>query len=109
MTPEQAKAAGYCITSRKHREATRIDRADWKEHMASKQPDGIAWVDSMISIRCAADHYRRCYSKDTIVVPAAWIKKLPNSGDGPHEFLALGRTDEPERRGWDARAAVKKL
>lgn len=87
MTLNQAKAAGYCITSRAHREATRIDREYWKEHMASKQQGDTTWVESMIRSRCAADHYRRCYSKDTIVVPAAWIKKLPNSIDGPQEFL----------------------
>ena len=73
-TAGEALARGYCITSRAHRHATRIDRPDWKQvtRLAGK-PD--------------ADWYRRCESKDTIIVRQSWLKVLPNSIHGPKEYL----------------------
>ena len=86
LTAEQAMSSGYCITSRAHLMASRIDREDWKTHMSLKRlPSDPGWADRIG--RHAGDHYRRCYSKDTITVPAGWLKKLPNSGDGPNEFI----------------------
>ena len=86
ITAKQAKAAGYCITSRRAPTwATRIDRKDWREHMAAQHPGGMEWVKCLG--KDAADHYRRMYSKDTIVVHSGWVKLLPNSGQGPAEFL----------------------
>ena len=58
---------GYRITSRKHRMATRIDREDWKEHC---EEEGFP-VD--------ADWYRRCVSKDTIIVARDQIKEIGTS------------------------------
>lgn len=73
MKIQEALSRGYCITSRAHRLATRIDRNDWKEVTKLSRPD--------------ADWYRRCESKDTIIVPVSWLKLLPNSLNGPKEFL----------------------
>ena len=36
LTLAQARAAGYCITSRRHRSANRLDRQDWREYMAKQ-------------------------------------------------------------------------
>ena len=86
ISAKQAKAAGYCITSRRAPTwATRIDRKDWREYMASQHARGMEWVKGLG--KDAADHYRRCFSKDTIVVHSGWVKLLPNSGQGPTEFL----------------------
>ena len=66
---------------------TRVDRPDWKEHMAREHSpwdakrgtdDGPRWV------RClgdgAADHYRRVYSMDSIEgVPEPIFKLVPGS------------------------------
>lgn len=87
MRLEDAKAMGYCITSRRGTMATRLDRFDWRAHMATKQPSGERWVKLLG--KAAADHYRRVYSQDTVRVPAEWIGKLPNSADGPTEYLPL--------------------
>jgi hypothetical protein len=84
ITAKQAKAAGYCITSRAATLATRIDREDWREHMADQHPQGMDWVKCLG--KDAADQYRRVYSKDNITVPAGWVKLLPNSGQGPTDF-----------------------
>jgi len=85
MTAEQAATSGYCIISPKAPTwAARIDRKDWREVMAATHCDGMKWVKGMRD--GAADQYRRCHSKDVIVVPTSWIKKLPNSGNGPTEF-----------------------
>ena len=86
ITVEEAKAAGYCITSRRSPTwATRIDRKDWREHMAAQHPRGMEWVKCLGND--AADHYRRVYSADTIIVPGRWINKLPNSRQGPTKFM----------------------
>ena len=90
LTLAQARAAGYCITSRRYRLANRLDRKDWRECMAQQHApwdpkgDGMAWVECLGTH--AADHYRRCYSKDEIVVPEEWCKALGNSITGPQEF-----------------------
>ena len=94
MTPEQAKASGYCITSRSGRHATRIDRKNWREYMAARHcpwstAEGLEWVACLG--KGAADQYRRVYSKDTIVVPESWLKILPNSGSGPSSWKVLDR------------------
>ena len=88
ISAERAKASGYCITSRRSPVwATRIDRKDWREFMASQHPRGMEWVKCLG--KDAADHYRRVYSQDTIVVPSGYVKLLPNSNSGPTEFKGL--------------------
>jgi len=58
---KQLKKRGYRVVSIKHRLVSRIDRADWEDF----NPD--------------EDYYRRCLSKDSIVVPASYLTKIPNS------------------------------
>jgi hypothetical protein len=90
-TVQEAVIEGYAITSRAYKHASRIDREDWRQYMAKKhapwdpEGEGRAWVECL-GDRSAADHYRRCYSKDQIVVPDDWVKILRNSGEGPQEF-----------------------
>jgi hypothetical protein len=76
-------ARGYRITSHTHFIASRVDRPDWKEHMARKQSpwsfdEGLKWV-KVLGEAGAADHYRRCYSHDNVCVGPAGLKTIPNS------------------------------
>jgi hypothetical protein len=83
-TLELALAAGYCIVSRSGLIATRLDREDWSQHLASKFPKpNERWLKHD---RVNADYYRRCISKDKIIVPRSWLELMPNSSDGPTEF-----------------------
>lgn len=88
MDLERLKLLGYCIVSRRHRLAARIDREDWKEVLAAGHVNGMDWVNNMVKHRYAADHYRRCYAKH-IEVPESFIKLLLNSGDPktPQEYM----------------------
>jgi hypothetical protein len=86
MTAKQAAAKGYAIVSRASCWAARIDRHDWREHLAESHPTGMKWVTALGA--SAADQYRRCKSRDVIVVPQGWVRLLPNSGSGPTEFVA---------------------
>ena len=86
MTVEQARASGYCITSRKHRMASRLDTPEWRQRLAASHPGGDGWVERL-GPRNAADFYRRCISKDQITVQPSWIAKLGNSNEGPTEYL----------------------
>lgn len=85
MNPEQAKAAGYAIISRKYYEAARLDTPEWKQRLAATHVDGMDWVDGLGDQR-AADYYRRCRSGDVISVPRSWIRILPNSHNGKSEW-----------------------
>lgn len=84
--------AGYCVVSRKHRRASRIDRPDWREYMAAQhapwdpEGEGMAWVEHMGSR--AGDQYRRVYSRDVLVVSAEALRLLPSSDDGLNRFMA---------------------
>ena len=77
--------AGYAVTSRASCGASRVDRSDWKEYMAKQHSPwdatggGMDWVNWLGNR--AADHYRRCYSKDNISFPNTWMKYMPKSGD----------------------------
>lgn len=83
MTNQQLISAGYRVVSRKHKTLSRIDRADWKQVLAKHQcpwdadGEGMEWVLNL-GERNAEDYYRRCISKDTIVVDD--INGIPNSG-----------------------------
>lgn len=82
MTLAQAQDLGYCIISRRFLQAARIDRADWLEHMNSKN------AGKFRRGTLAASQYRRCHTQDRIAVPSLWIGQLPNSDDpkAPAEF-----------------------
>jgi hypothetical protein len=70
-TVGDAMKRGYCITSRAHRIASRIDRRDWRDHSLVKD----------------ANWYRRCVSKDHITIPHGWLKSMPNSDAGPKDYV----------------------
>lgn len=75
---------GYRRISKKHCRLSRIDRPDWKEHMARSlapwsHSEGIDRVMDMGETGMAEDMYRRCYSKDTIKVSREVSLKVPCS------------------------------
>ena len=70
-------AEGYCVVSNRHGLVARLDRKDWREHMAGVYPNAAA---------LSADFYRRCLSKDVLEVGAGH-RSFPNSGSGPTEYL----------------------
>lgn len=87
MTPNEATEKGYCIVcTQSPILIARIDRPDWREHMADVNPKGNEWV--MMLASKAAHHYRKHYSKDVLVVAHNWIGQVPKSEDGPLEFVA---------------------
>ena len=69
-------ASGYRCVSNRHRTLSRLDRPDWREHMARDHTrgfrgdpqrnldEGMRWVTVLGT--GAADHYRRVMSKDTL-------------------------------------------
>jgi len=79
-------ASGYRCSSNRHRIVSRIDREDWKEHMARKHApwsfqEGIEWVEGLGDR--AADHYRRVYSRDKIEdVPEEAYNLVKQAGRG---------------------------
>lgn len=81
-----AEEMGYCVISRSGLLAARIDRTDWKQVMADSHAGEMDWVRALGSR--AADHYRRVYSKDKIVIPVSWLTRMVNSGDGPTAYGA---------------------
>lgn len=84
-TPDYVEQ-GYRIVSRKYGTIARIDRDDWLELLLEKYPNWQAKKGGLntasITLVQAADHYRRCFSKDTIDLGRkALTLKIPNSGD----------------------------
>jgi hypothetical protein len=78
-------AKGYRRVSWKHRIIARVDRADFVEVMARDQNRAPADFMQPGSRDCApnwCDHYRRCYSKDTLTVNPAVLSLIPSSYDG---------------------------
>lgn len=73
---------GYRYISRRHRIVARVDRPDWREHMATRHspsdPEGagMRWVKALGGD--AANHYRRCYSEDRIET-STFFKSVGNS------------------------------
>jgi hypothetical protein len=76
---------GYRRVSRKFCQLSRIDREDWKEHMAKIHipwnfEKGMNWVKCLErQPGSAEDHYRRCYSEDIITVDKAISDKVKTS------------------------------
>lgn len=93
MTPNEAIELGYCIVSSTSPPLiARIDRPDWREHMANTHTRGMDWVLELGTR--AADRYRRSYSKDVHSVHVSWVAKLPQSDVGPQEYIK-GPADAP--------------
>lgn len=90
------KANGYCRVSRKHRMLARLDRPDWREHMARKHSpwsfeEGTQWA----SASGMADHYRRCYSTDVIQLHESQtdlFMKFPPSGGVNEPTVFVGKS-----------------
>jgi len=95
VTARNLAEEGYCITSRKHNMAARIDRQDWREYMAQMHTpwdprgEGRDWVVGLSA--GAADFYRRVYSKDKKILDYTTANLLPKSGSylAPQEFQPL--------------------
>lgn len=85
-------ASGYARTSNRYRMVSRIDRPDWKEHMASTHVGGMGWVNAL-GYRLAAYFYRRCLSKDNLegLAPSEF-KKFPASHMGPTKYAKRKET-----------------
>lgn len=73
---EALKRQGYCVTSRRYRIVSRIDRPDWQ------------------SVHQCPDFYRRCCSKDQLTVSPIILKRLKISQLGYKEFRELDKARE---------------
>lgn len=83
---------GYRRVSNTHKHLSRIDRPDWREHMAiTHSPwsidEGMAWVHCLGS--GAADHYRRCHSGDVITVTEKTYRMVPQSNFDPVGYIKV--------------------
>lgn len=87
---------GYRCTSRRHCIVARVDRPDWREYMARKhspwdpEGEGMAWVNALGA--SAADHYRRCYTKDKIQLRTRF-KFFPGSSHDPIGYMPREKAD----------------
>lgn len=84
---------GYRCISRAHRIVARIDRPDWKEHMARMatpwdEAEGLRWVELLG--RMAPDYYRRVYSRDRVVLPFR-ANRFPSSSGDTTGYVPLER------------------
>ncbi len=88
-------ARGYRRTSWSHGMASRIDRPDWVEFMAKEM--GRAPADFYIPGESKpsgnwCDHYRRVYSKDTVMLePVALIGLIPTSNWDDTGYVEIER------------------
>ena len=98
--------SGYRSVSNRHRMLSRIDRPDWREHMARDHTrgfrgdaqknldEGMRWVDLLGA--GAADFYRRVLSKDTLSqIPQDVFDAVKRAGsaggdDGYREIVTIG-------------------
>jgi len=77
MNASELIAKGYRRISIRHKMISRIDREDWREHLAKKLYCPITEGDTR---SCWEDYYRRGVSKDVIVVSDEIIALIPTSG-----------------------------
>ena len=75
MNASELIAKGYRRISIRHKMISRIDREDWRDYMAQKLHRPVESMTDDIW----GDHYRRCFSKDVIVVDGDMIKQIPTS------------------------------
>jgi len=85
---------GYRRVSNKFGHVARIDRPDWREHMAERNApwdpkgQGMEWVRLLEKTPGSAeDHYRRCYSKDVLVLSPGQAKRVPPSAHDPAGYI----------------------
>ena len=95
-------AQGYRRTSRKYGLISRIDRSDWREHMAAGHVSGMRWVKCLEQPSGSADNdYRRCISKDTLEISPSLSLKIPISDHDPIGFVLTNfkQPDTPKLKG----------
>ena len=80
LSLEEILFYGYKIVSRKFRHAARIDSPDWIEQTCRHFEITLLQFSNDNRNICYNDHYRRCFSRDTIIVPSEWIMIIGNSG-----------------------------
>jgi hypothetical protein len=76
-------AQGYRRTSNTHGMVSRIDRPDWVDVLAKAQhcsPADFYGPGEATPAANWCDHYRRGYSKDTLIVGTVLAKLIPTSG-----------------------------
>lgn len=87
--------AGYRRVSNAFGHVARVDREDWKEHMAQKHAPwdpsgtGMEWVRCLENNRMASDFYRRDRSltEDVLVLPPEFARRIPTSSHDPVGFI----------------------
>jgi len=85
LSVKELIAKGYRRTSNKFGVVSRIDRPDWRGYMALKHSPwsleaGMDWVKLLEKTPGQAeDHYRRCYSEDTLEIGRSAGLKVPPS------------------------------
>lgn len=82
---------GYLRVSNKGCVLSRVDRKDWRKHMAKEhapwsQEEGNHWVT--ILGQSAADQYRRVYSEDKIKVPYEVSRYVDSSCHNAIDFIS---------------------
>ncbi len=93
MNVEQLVASGYSPISNSGLILCRLDRPDWREHMADQHHGGMEWVNALGA--GAADHYRRVYSQDKTVVSSRVYGEVKANinrrygSNGPTHYLAI--------------------
>ena len=81
-TVKQLENQGYRIVSRSGRQAARIDREDWEDFMLIE--------NGFIN----ADFYRRCHSKDVIIISHKVLRTMKNSQHSTVGFKPLLKNHE---------------
>lgn len=82
MTGEEATRLGYRRVSNSHCIVSRVDRVDWLSRLAkslNRPYEEMLSRSGKNPVEWAADHYRRCFSKDTLVLSPTEYKKVPSS------------------------------
>lgn len=95
---------GYRCTSRKSGRISRIDDPEWTRKLskAIMRPEAQLFENGRPSADWA-DMYRRCYSRDTLLIPVEHIRTFPGSGGedigyvDPKTFIEQIPTNELDR------------
>ncbi len=94
MKAKELIQLGYRRVSNSYGIVARIDRPDWKAFMAAEHPGGMSWVESLSQQPGSAeDHYRRCYSKDTLELGRSNGRMVPSS-----DWDATGYIETPAEK-----------
>lgn len=90
-------AMGYRRTSNKYGMVSRIDRADWLQHLAETMLNRVVADFCLHSTGMPSgswcDYYRRCVSKDTLELPQTISRKIPTSGWDSIGYVELSGED----------------